>query len=480
MELHFQIDRDANLGEQIYRQIRAGILETRLRAGEAMPASRQLAVRLGVSRNTVTAAYDRLVAEGYLITRTGAGTFVNTLALPGGGGDGEPDERPAGPLRPRPVWAGIAMPGDLSGAPAFDFRVGVPDLGLFPHTTWRRLVADQLRASAMGTAMPGRPAGHPGLRAAVGRRLWLSRGVTAGPDDVLVTSGTQQAIDLIGRVLLEPGACAAVEEPGYWAPVNAWRTIGARVVPVPVDGEGLVVDALPPDARLVYVTPSHQFPTGVAMSLRRRMDLLAWARRHGAAIVEDDYDSDFRYTSQPLESLHSLDRDGHVLYVGSFSKVMLPTLRVGYVVAPRDLRRALQAAKFVADWHTNLPTQAALAAFIDDGDLARHLRRAGRAYRDRRGRITAALTGALSPWLSPIPSVAGLHVSAYFREPDRIDVERFFRQADRAGLAVWDFAVAGAGPVARRGLMFGFGAIPTDRVDEGLRRMRRCLDEAGN
>ncbi|GAA1043030.1 PLP-dependent aminotransferase family protein [Virgisporangium ochraceum] len=468
MELHFQIDRDANLGEQIYRQIRAGILGMRLRAGDAMPASRQLAVRLGVSRNTVTSAYDRLVAEGYLVTRTGAGTFVNSLALPDGAAADTGSGRPAGPLRPRAVWTGMAVPGDLNDTPAFDFRVGVPDVRLFPHTTWRRLVADQLRASAMGVAMPGDPAGHDGLRAAIGRRLWLSRGVTAGAGDIVVTSGTQEAIDLFGRLRLEPGACAAVEEPGYWAPANAWRSVGARVVPVPVDGEGLVVDALPSDARLVYVTPSHQFPTGVAMSLRRRMDLLAWASRHGAAIVEDDYDSDFRYTSQPLESLHSLDRDGRVLYVGTFSKVMLPTLRVGFVVLPPDLRDAVRAAKFVADWHTSVPTQAALATFLDDGALSRHLRRAGRAYRERRERITAALAGPLSPWLSVIPSVAGLHLSAYLREP--VDLEE---PLARAGLAMWGFTGPG-GP----GLMFGFGAIPTDRVDEGLRRLRRCLRAA--
>ncbi|GAA0916280.1 MocR-like pyridoxine biosynthesis transcription factor PdxR [Virgisporangium aurantiacum] len=473
MELHVWIDRDANLGEQLYRQVRAGILETRLRAGEAMPPSRQLAVRLGISRNTVTAAYDRLVAEGYLTTRAGAGTFVNNLSLPDAGSGGE---RPAGPLRPRSGWDEVGLPDGLTGTPAFDFRVGVPDVHLFPHMTWRRLVADQLRGGAMGNGMPADPAGHLGLRAALARRLRLFRGVTAGCDDVVVTSGAQQAIDLIGRVLLEPGACAAVEEPGYWSPVYAWRSVGARVATVPVDGEGLVVDALPPAVRLVYVTPSHQFPTGVAMSLRRRMDLLAWARRNGAAIVEDDYDSEFRYTTQPLESLHSLDRDGRVLYIGTFSKVMLPTLRIGFVVVPPGLRHAVQAAKFVTDWHTSLPTQAALAGFLDEGALDRHLKRAGREYRKRRDRITASLAGPLSPWLSLIPSAAGLHLSAFFRHPDRIDVGRLLARADTAGVALWGFPwTPTTGPGSRPGLMFGFGAIATDRVDEGLRRLHRCL-----
>lgn len=472
MELHVRIDRDANLNDQLYQQIRAGILESRLRAGEAMPASRQLAVRLGVSRNTVTAAYDRLVAEGYLTTRGGAGTFVTGLSLPAADDGGE---RPDGPLRARPGWDAVGLPGDLTDTPEFDFRVGVPDVGLFPHMTWRRLVADQLRAGAMGSAMPGDPAGHPGLRATVARRLRLSRGVTAGPDDITVTSGTQQGIDLIGRILLTPGAVAAVEEPGYWSPVHAWRSVGARIAPVPVDGEGLVVDALPSDARLVYVTPSHQFPTGVAMSLRRRMELLAWARRHGAAIVEDDYDSEFRYTAQPLESLHSLDRDGHVLYLGTFSKVMLPTLRVGFVVVPPGLRHAVRAAKFVAEWHTALPTQAALAGFLDEGALDRHLKRAGREYRKRRDRITAALAGPLSTWLELIPSAAGLHLSAFLRRPADLD-----RVVARAGVALWSFPhISTAGPSTRPGLAFGFGAIATDRVDEGLRRLRHAFDSEG-
>jgi GntR family transcriptional regulator/MocR family aminotransferase len=477
MELHVRIDRDGNLGEQLYRQIRAGILETRLQAGAAMPASRQLAVRLGVSRNTVTAAYDRLVAEGYLTARAGAGTFVSSLSLPDLGDGGE---RPVGPLRPRPGWDEVGLPEDLTATPVFDFRVGVPDVHLFPHMTWRRVVAHQLRAGASGNGMPGDPAGHPGLRTAIARRLRLSRGVTAGRDDVVVTSGTQQAIDLIGRVLVEPGACAAVEEPGYWSPLQAWRSVGAQVATVPVDGEGLVVDALPATARLVYVTPSHQFPTGVAMSLRRRMELLAWARRHGAAIVEDDYDSEFRYTAQPLESLHSLDRDGRVLYVGTFSKVMLPTLRIGFVVVPPGLHHAVRAAKFVTDWHTSLPLQAALADFLDEGALDRHLKRAGREYRKRRDRIMAALTGPLSPWLSLIPSAAGLHLSAFFRHPERIDVGQLLARADAAGVTVWDFArISTAGPGSRPGLMFGFGAIATDRVDEGLRRLHRCFDPGG-
>jgi GntR family transcriptional regulator/MocR family aminotransferase len=295
--------------------------------------------------------------------------------------------------------------------------------------------------------------------------------VQVGPEAVLVTNGIQQGLDLIGRALIDQGTCVAVEEPGYAMPRLAWQSLGATVVPVPVDGGGLVVDALPPRARLVYVTPSHQMPTGVAMSLPRRMALLAWAREHDAAIVEDDYDSEFRYTRQALEPLHVLDRTGRVLYLGSFSKTLLPSLRLGFVVAPPSLSHALSAAKYLSDWHSSLPIQAALAEFIDDGGLARHLRRVRREYRRRHDIIAAAVAGPLARWLEPIPSVAGLHLSAYFKEAGEDFLARA-RGADVGAFVLSGFSADGS---ARDGVVLGYGAIPTDRVDEGLRRLGRCL-----
>jgi len=479
VDLHIGLAGTADLAGQIYRQVRESVLDGRLRPGEALPPSRELAVRLRVSRNTVVSAYDRLVAEGFLTTRIGAGTFVSTLQVSGRPAGSAPPDREQGAgegqLRPRSLWDDIVIPGDMSAARRYDFRVGAPDARLFPYATWRRLLSRQLRATAVGVGMPCEPAGHWGLRVALSRHLKVSRGVDTTADDVVVTSGIQQALDVIGRVLLEPGACAAIEEPGYFVPWLAWRLLGARVVGVPVDQEGLVVDALPDDARLVYVTASHQFPTGVAMSLRRRMALLAWAQRHDAAIVEDDYDSEFRYTDQTLEPLHSLDTHGRVLYVGSFSKILLPTLRVGFLVAPPSLRPALHVAKFVADWHTSLPTQAALAEFVDQGALGRHLRRVRGQYRLRHDRIAAALAGPLAPWLELIPSAAGLHVGAYFRRAPGTDLDAFRASTAAADVEVFDFSqVSGLGP-SRPGLVFGYGAIPVDRVDEGLRRVEQCL-----
>jgi GntR family transcriptional regulator/MocR family aminotransferase len=302
---------------------------------------------------------------------------------------------------------------------------------------------------------------------------------------VLVTNGIQQAIDLVGRALLEPGACVAMEEPGYIPPRLLFESLGARIVGVPVDGEGLVVDALPDDARVVYVTPSHQFPTGVAMSLRRRMALLSWADRHDAAVVEDDYDSEFRYAGQPLEPLQSLDRSGRVVYVGSFSKVMLPTLRLGFLVAPASLRHALHAAKFVSDWHTAVPTQAALAEFIDDGGLARHIRRMRNEYRVRHERIATELDGPMARWLEPIPSAAGLHLSAYLKDGGAEDIHRLVVRARAEGIELYDLnqraTLVPAGPLSRQWptrpvLLIGYGGIPTNRLDEGLRRLRGCLE----
>jgi GntR family transcriptional regulator / MocR family aminotransferase len=294
--------------------------------------------------------------------------------------------------------------------------------------------------------------------------------VRAEPADVVVTTGIQQALDLVARVLLEPGVRVAVEDPGYPPPRLLFASLGARVVPVPVDAEGLVVDALPDDVRLVHVSPSHQFPLGMAMSLRRRLALLAWASRHGAAIVEDDYDSEFRFTGHPIEPLQSLDRGGRVIYVGTFSKSMLPTLRLGFLVTPPSLRHALRAAKHVSDWHTSLPLQAALAQFIDEGGLARHIRKMRGEYEARHARIRAVIDRDFAGLLEPIPSSAGIHLSAVGAIDD-MATKRRARSAGVAVQAVTYFTVGSSPP----GLVIGYGAIPLDRIDEALRRLRRAI-----
>lgn len=306
----------------------------------------------------------------------------------------------------------------------------------------------------------------------------MARGVRAGPEDVLVTNGLQQAADLVGRVLLEPGDVVAVEDPGYPPPHVVFRALGACVVGVPVDGEGLVVDAIPDDARLVFVTPSHQFPLGVPMSPARRLRLLAWARERDVVVLEDDYDSEFRFGGRPLEPLHALDRDGRVIYVGSLSKAMLPTLRLGFCVAPRSLRDALVAAKFTADWHTALPTQAALAGFVADGTLARHVRRMRAVYVERHRLVGAAIDGPLSRWLRPVPSPGGLHLTALLRSGSAADERDVVRRARARGAVVPGlslYAVDRAARPACAGFCIGYGMVPADRLPAGLSVLAEAL-----
>ncbi|GID63350.1 GntR family transcriptional regulator [Actinoplanes cyaneus] len=436
----------------VYRALRTAIADGRLPAGHRLPASRTLAADLGVSRGSVAGAYERLVAEGHLTARVGSGTFVAEPRVPRRQRPPAPD-----PLRPRAGWAFAPEPtSGTVAAPKFDFRVGIPDAGLFPFDTWRRMVGAELRLRANGPGTYADPYGHPALRSAIARYLGYARSVRATAADVLVTNGAQHAFDLIGRVLLRPGDTVAVEEPGYPPARALFASLGAKVTGVPVDGEGLVVDALPAHARIVYVTPSHQFPLGPVLSLDRRRQLLDWARRRQVAIVEDDYDSEFRFGSRPLEPLRALDEYDRVLYVGTFSKSMLPTVRTGFVLTPPSLRPALAAARQLGDGHGHVAIQAALARFIDEGELARHVRRARREYAARHTRIVAALSAI--PGLTVVPSAAGLHVTALAGSaiPDL---------SPALGLTLDDLSHYGGD---RHGLVLGFGAIDPARLDEGL------------
>jgi GntR family transcriptional regulator / MocR family aminotransferase len=450
----------------VYRALRAAIVDGRLPAGHRLPPSRALASDLGVARGSVATAYERLAAEGFLTARVGSGTFVAPLPA-----TRPPRRHPADPLRPRAGWTFGPVP--TSGeepVPRYDFRSGIPDATLFPFDTWRRLVSAELRLRANGPGTYAAPAGHPALRAAIARSLGYGRSVRATADDVVVTNGTQHALDLIARVLLKPGDVVAVEEPGYPPAGRIFAAAGARVTGVPVDEDGLVVSALPGNARLVYTTPSHQFPLGGAMSLDRRRELLDWARGRPAAIVEDDYDSEFRFAARPLEPLYSLDTVGRVLYVGTFSKTMLPMLRTGFALLPPGLRDAVVAARQLSDGYGQMAVQAALARFIDEGQLARHVRRAGRAYGNRRSRILGELTA--QPSLRVLPSAAGLHVTAVLRDGTPADAARISAAAFAEGVAVEDLTPYSA---THAGFVFGFGAIDPALLGEGLAIFARLL-----
>jgi GntR family transcriptional regulator / MocR family aminotransferase len=471
VDLHISLDGRPHLTDAIYRQLRDGILEGRLKPGDRLPPSRELARQLAVSRSTVTVAYDRLMSEGYTDSRVGAGTYVSHDLLP------RPTRIPLRPsaLRPRPIWDEVPLPKAFSRPAEFDFRAGIPDARLFPYDTWRRLQTRELRRSSVGKGAYGHPAGDPELRAGIAGHVALGRGVRARADDIVVTNGTQQAFDVVARALLAPGDVVAVEDPGYPTVRLLLASLGARIAPVPVDDEGMDVAALPDDARLVVVTPSHQFPLGVAMSLRRRLALVDWAEEHDAAVIEDDYDSEFRLGGRPIEPLQGLDPNGRVIYVGTFSKTMLATLRLGFVVVPGALRHAVQAAKFVSDWHTAIPTQRALAAFIAEGWFARHLRRMRPIYRERHRRIVEILERDFADALRPVPAAAGLHVCAVAREMDVEELERAMARAADAGVATHALASMAARPPGRPGLILGYGAIATEHIDEGMRRLRAAF-----
>ena len=480
LEFHVSLVGRNDLSGEIYRQLRSAMRDSRLRPGDRLPPTRELAKSLNVARMTVTVAYERLAGEGYVTSRIGAGTFVNpsvTTAI-----SSTNRKRIAGQLKARSVWKAlrsspaIAQPAFLRPA-RFDFRSGLPDASLFPHETWRRLVARELRADTIGTGVYGEARGHRGLRYAIARHIAVSRGVEASADDITITNGTQQALDIVARLLLAPGDRVAVEAPGYSPATLLFTSSGLNVVGVPVDVGGLVVHALPRGVQLVYVTPSHQYPMGVSMTLVRRLALLAWADKNNAAIIEDDYDSEFRFHGRPIETLHSLDTSGRVIYAGSFSKTMLPTLRLGFVVTPPSLREAVGVAKFVTDWHTPLPLQAALARFIESGDFGRHLRRMRGVYEMRYDMISSLLARDFADHLTPMPSVAGLHLAALSKTLPSEQIRDVARRAADSGVEVQElsrFAVDGAKTPA--GLVLGYGAISTDRIEEGMRLLRKQFD----
>lgn len=450
----------------LHTQLRAAILDGRLKPGLRLPATRELAQSLGISRNTVVAAYDLLLSEGYVVARHGAGNFVadmasrsasRSMALPD-------DERLAAYWR-QPVTLPVRPPRDDGD----DFRVGTPDVQRFPYDEWRRLSARAMRALSRSRTLHVDPQGQASLREAIARHVSFARAVACEAADVLVTCGAQQAFNLLARVLVTPGRTVlAVENPGY-PPLRAvFEAAGAEIVPVPVDEQGLVVEAIPVRANIVYVTPSHQFPLGMPLSPARRTALLAFARAHGATIIEDDYDGEFRYGGRPLDALQTLDRNGSVCYVGTFSKCLFPALRLGYVVLPPWLHEAMAHAKWLSDGHGDVLSQETLAAFIAEGHLVRHIRKMRKVYAERREQLLLALERHAGGRLEAMPVDAGLHMAA--RAAPDIDVGAWMRKSMAQGIRVENLAAYGLGDHGWHGTSLGFGLIEARRIDEAIRR----------
>ena len=463
-----------DLLRSLHAQLRAAILDGRLRPGLRLPSTRRLAGAYAVSRNTAVAAYDLLLSEGYVVTRRGSGAYVAT-ALPRHNEPKASDDGAARERRLAAYWRDPLVPfaGPLMPAARYGFALGLPDAALFPFAIWRRLTSRALRNIAKVRAAYSQPSGQPELRESIARHVSFARAVACAADDIVVTSGAQQALDLLARILVTPGrTVVAIENPGYPPVRTVFSAAGAKVVPVRVDAEGLVVERLPRDARIVCVTPSHQFPLGCAMSARRRAALLDFAQARGAVVIEDDYDGEFRFGARPLDALQTLDRAECVFYVGTFSKSLFPAIRLGYVVAPAWARRALTAAKREADWHSGVIEQDTLAAFIGEGHMARHVRRMRNVYAARREILLNCLAGDFGRWLEPVPSIAGLHLSALTSAS--VDVPALIELARRHDVGIASLRPFYAGTPARQGFAFGYGAIDERSILDACARLRRA------
>lgn len=456
---------------ELHQQLRAAILDGRLQPGLRLPSTRSMAALQTVSRNTVIAAYDLLLSEGYLRARRGSGTVV-AKSLPALA-HRRTVERGSAQRLLRPLVDISALAAGESEPPQ-SFRIGVPDLTRFPFALWQRLSARAIRSFRDGGLLDRDPQGLQGLRAAIARHVSYSRAVACQADDIVVTAGAQQAFALLARVLLPDGrGSVALEEPGYPLLRAAWAAHGARIDPVPVDEEGILVERIPARARVVCVTPSHQFPLGTVLSLARRTQLLERVRLHRGVVIEDDYDGEFRFTDRPLDALQTLDRCESVFYVGTFSKCLLPDLRLGYIVTPAWARAALIAAKRVSDGWSSVVAQKTLASFIREGHLARHIRRMQKLYDRRRMLLLAYLDTTLSRWLTPLPSVAGLHATVFLNRPLRETV--LIERLHDAGVGLTGLSPFYAGRHKREGLLFGLGPIDDSAIVPALAVLHRVL-----
>ena len=466
------------VSSHLFRQLKDAILDGRLPPGSRLPSTRDAQQLFRVSRNTAQGVYDRLAQEGLLSAKHGSGTYVRAVRAPAASGPvvlGRQKGRVNDFWERADIasWIGFWHEGRDSSSPAkpvADLRPALVDQRLFPHAIFRQVMARQLRrleTNPASSRSPQRNQGNSQLRRAIAGHVGLTRAVACEPDDVLVTSGAQQAFDLIARALVISGeTTVAVEEPGYPPMRVPFAAAGARIVPVPVDAEGIIVDAIPTDAKIICVCPSHQFPLGMPMSPRRREALLRFARQNGATIVEDDYDGEFRYDGSPLEALRGSGSAGHVCYVGSFSKCMFPAIRLGFIVPPSWALPALVAVKNSTDWHNSIPVQAAVGAFIHDGHLARHISRTRRIYRERRDTLLSLLDRRLGDALTAVPSFYGMHVAAVAR--DGIDCEALSDALVQHGVMIHSLARYFLGPTTRSGFIIGYAAADAEALETSI------------
>jgi len=445
--------------KQIYDGYRAAILGGRLRPGQRLPSTRALASELGISRLPAVYAFEQLLHEGYIEGRTGSGTYVT---------ESIPDELSPGPpekLSVSPPTANRQLPTDLA-----PFRVSLPALDRFPHKIWSRLVARQARRLTVDLMAYGDPAGHFPLRETIADYLRTARAVRCDTSQVLIVSGSQMALQLCASVLLGRGKRVCIEEPGYPGARDALTRAGAKIVPIPVDGEGIDVSSLDRSVTAVYVTPSHQYPLGVSMTASRRIALLEWARRTNAWILEDDYDSEYRYASRPLGALQGSDPASRVIYIGTFSKVLFPALRVGYMVVPPALVDAFTQAREALDIFSPILEQLVLTDFLSEGHFARHLRRMRALYASRCEALVRALREHTG--LEPYNRDAGLHLSVFL--PRGTDDRRIVQRAIERGVHATALSTCYAGK-PKSGLILGFGGAEERRIVSAAKKLGEAL-----
>ncbi|MFZ0551980.1 MAG: PLP-dependent aminotransferase family protein [Steroidobacteraceae bacterium] len=469
------------LRRQLYEWFRRAIADGRLKSGQRVPSSRGLAGELKVSRLTVVCAYEQLEAEGYLQTFRGAGTCIAAsipeLLRHGRGRTGRTERRARGTRRTaKRAKALLSMPEERQLAVAGPFRVSLPALDHFPRRAWSRLISRHARSASIRDMAYGDPMGEPEFRAAIAEYLGAVRAVRCDASQIMVTSGSQQGVQITLRALLDPGDPVWVEEPGYSGTHRALVGSGCEPVPVPVDGEGLNVEEgirRRPAARAAYVTPSHQYPLGMTLSAGRRIQLLNWAQSADAWIIEDDYDSEYRFGTEPITSLQGLDTDHRVIYIGTFSKVLFPALRMGYLVLPKDLIPTFRAVRDAVDIFPPVLYQRALADFIRNGDFARHIRKMRALYAVRRERMIAAIERHFGGVADIASAAAGLHLVV--RLPHGIDDRAAAARATTAGIACAALSTCCLDSRQRGGLILGYGGVAAGSVDEAVRKLAKVV-----
>jgi GntR family transcriptional regulator/MocR family aminotransferase len=478
-------DVDTTLQEQIYRQVRDGILAGNFQPALKLPSSRDLAKELGVSRNTVALAFDWLASEGYVECRTGAGTFVagylperafNVPVV-------APRVAPAN-IKPRtPVTFTGRMPAAVGRdrpRPAFDFWYGRLDPREFPITAWRRLILENIAKAETNFSDYGHPAGDLDLRLAIANHLGATRGMATDAERIIITAGAQDGLNLLCRILVRQGSNIVIEDPCYESAALLFESYGAKLTPIGVDGDGIITDILPRiDTALAYVTPSHQFPTGATLPIDRRLALLEWAAYVGAYIVEDDYDSDFRYDGPPLTALSGLDHDHRVIYLGSFSKSLGAGLRLGYLVLPPELVEPAIAAKSLSSYGQPWLDQAVVADFLTTGAHRQHLRRMLKSYRARRDLVVACLRNAFGPRINLSGSDAGMHMMWIL--PDALpDAMTVAAAAARYDVGIYPLPAIGVRSFAQkisaeRGLILGYSSLSPKEIITGIGLLAKAI-----